>query len=87
MLGSPDDKNETNIATLTDKVIQKLEIYDQVWAVRDIGNAIQTESGIRHSKQGMSLVKEIVEFLEEDEGCADYFPYELIERLKEEWNL
>ena len=36
MLGSPDDKNETNIATLTDKVIQKLEIYDQVWAVRDI---------------------------------------------------
>ena len=45
------------------------------------------ENGIRHSKQGIALVQEIIEFLEEDEGCAETFPYETIDRLREEWNL
>ena len=87
MLGSPDYENEFNLAVLTDKIIQKLEIYDQVWAARDAGNTVQMENGIRHSKQGIALAQEIIEFLEEDEGCAETFPYETIDRLREEWNL
>ena len=87
MLGSPDYENEFNLAVLTDKIIQKLEIYDQVWVARDAGNTVQMENGIRHSKQGIALAQEIIEFLEEDEGCAETFPYETIERLSEEWNL
>lgn len=88
MLGSPDDDNELNYAVLTDKIIQKLEIYDQIWAARDVKNTVRMEnSGVLHSKRGVDLAQEIIDFLEEDEGCAVIFPYETIERLKEEWEL
>ena len=87
ILGSPDYKNELNLAVLTDKIIKKLEIYDQIWVSRDVGNTVQMENGIRHSKQGIVIAQEILEFLEENEGCAEKFPYETIDHLREEWNL
>ncbi len=88
ILGSPDDYNEVDFAVLTDKVIQKLEIYDQVWVARDVKNTVRMEkTGLLHSKRGIALAQEIIDFLEEDEGCAVIFPYETIDRLKEEWEL
>ena len=30
---------------------------------------------------------EIIKFLEEDEGCAEMFPYEMIEELKVEYKI
>ena len=88
ILGSPDDDNELNYAVLTDKIIQKLEIYDQIWAARDVKNTVRMEdSGVLHSKRGIDLAQEIIDFLEEDEGCAETFPYETIDRLREEWDL
>ena len=94
MLGSPGYSNEVNLAILTEKVIQKLEIYDQVWVARDAENAVQMKNGIYHSKQGIALAQEIIdfmeedaEFLEEDEAQADTSPYEIIDRLKDEWGL
>lgn len=39
-----------------------------------------------HSREGKKLAKEIMERLEEiPDGCAEYFPFEIIERLKKEY--
>ena len=37
------------------------------------------------SERGRRLAKKIVDFLLEDEGCAEYFPYNLIEELESEF--
>ena len=88
ILGSPDEGNELDFDVLTDKIIEKLEIYDQVWVARDAKNAVCMEnSGLLHSKRGIALAQKIIDFLEEDEGCAETFPYETIDRLREEWDL
>lgn len=55
-LGYPDEKNES--AYCSGKVISQLEIYDQVWAVRKLGDTVQKEDGgVRHSHQGIELTK------------------------------
>lgn len=38
-----------------------------------------------HSERGRRLAKKIVDFLLEDEECAEYFPYNLIEELESEF--
>ncbi len=86
LLGSPNEDNEMDFFFLINKIIQKLEIYDQIWVVRDLKNTIcMKKSNIVHSQQGMALVKEIIAYLEKDEGLANTFPFEIIDQLKEEW--
>lgn len=55
---------------------------------QDPENTIRMKrEGIFHSQKGMALVKEIIAYLEKDEGLADMFPFEIINQLKEEWEL
>ncbi len=45
----------------------------------------KSEGGVYHSQKGIELAKKIIEYLEENEGCAECFPYETIDKLKDEF--
>ena len=65
------------------KIITQLEIYDQVWAVRDMEHAIQKDHPtVRHSQQGTALARKLVDYMETHDGCAECYPYDIIEELK-----
>lgn len=84
LLGSPTEKNESAYSSGVSMVISQLEIYDQVWVTRKMDEAIQREDGgVRHSRQGIELAKQIVKCLEDNEGTAECFPYDEVEELRE----
>lgn len=83
LLGEPTEKNEYKYSSGVRKIISQLEIYDQVCTVRNFEQAVEKENnGIHHSRQGISLAKEIVSYMEDNEGDAECFPYEEIEELR-----
>lgn len=79
--GDPSEKNESFFSQEVDRVISHLEIYDQVWYVRE------GDSGNGHSKKATDIVVEILKILEENEGCAELYPYETIEQLKKDYRI
>lgn len=86
LLGYPTEKNESAYSSGVSKVISQLEIYDQAWAARKAGETVQNgDGGVRHSQQGIELAKQIVKYLECNEGDAECFPYDEIEELREEF--
>ena len=77
---------ETEFSTAVGIIVAQLEIYDQVWVARDAAHTVQkSEGGVYHSQKGIELAKKIIEYLEENEGCAECFPYEIIDKLKDEF--
>ena len=80
IMESPDDTNELEVSYQVGKIISQLEIYDQVWVARDLGNAVRIEEHL-HSKNGIELASKIVSVLLEDEGCAERFPYDVVDEL------
>lgn len=75
------EKNEMNFWQDVDGLVSQIEIYDQVWSVRDgsVGEG-------RHSKEAIELVRRFVHKLEEiPGGGAELFPFELIRDLKDEF--
>lgn len=85
-LDDPDYHNETEFSTAVGIIVAQLEIYDQVWVARDAAHTVQkSEGGVYHSQKGIELAKKIIEYLEENEGCAECFPYEIIDKLKDEF--
>lgn len=79
--GSPSWENESEYLSEISGIISQLEIYDQVWIAR------QGDFGNGHSKNATMLADEVLKVLEEDEGCAELFPYEIIEQLREEYKI
>lgn len=80
--GEATEKNEMDFSIDVRMIILQLEIYDQVWFVRHMPH-----EG-RHSIEAKELVAEIIDRLENiSDGCAEYFPFELIDELKEEYLL
>lgn len=78
--GEANEENEMNFLMEVEKLLFQVEIYDQIWYVRHM-----PETG-EHSREGTALVEEFIEHLENiPDGCAEYFPFELIEELKEEY--
>ena len=86
IMESPDDTNELEFSYQVGKIISQLEIYDQVWVARDLGNAVRIEERL-HSKNGIELAGKIVGVLLEDEGCAERFPYDVVDELKKEFGI
>lgn len=76
-----DEGNECNYSSSLARIILQLEVYDQAWAAMEKGNDNQAVVA-RHSVQGIKLAKQVVEYLEVNEGVAECFPYEKIEELK-----
>lgn len=61
-------------------LISQIEIYDQIWYVRHI-----PKDG-KHSMEAKKLVEEFIEKLKEiPDGGAECFPFEVIDRLREEY--
>lgn len=78
--GEANEGNEMEYDSDVNMLVSQIEIYDQIWYVR------HTPSGNRHSDEAVSLVKEFVARLEDiSDGCAECFPFEMIDKLKEEY--
>ena len=78
--GEANEDNEMEFGTDVEMILSQVEIYDQIWFVRHM-----PEEG-EHSREGIELVKAIVERLEGiPDGCAECFPFGMIEELKREY--
>lgn len=78
--GETNEENELDFSMDVEMIISQIEIYDQVWFGRHM-----TENE-RHSREVKTLVREFIKKLEEiPDGCAERFPFEIIERLREEY--
>ena len=74
------EKNELDYAVEVGQIISQIEIYDQIWFVRNIPKASN------HSEKAIELVKEFISMLEEiPDECAERFPFDTINELKEEF--
>ena len=77
--GEANENNEMEFSTDVGMILSQLEIYDRIWFVRHM-----PEEG-EHSREGIELVKKIMERLEGiPDGCAECFPFEMIDELKRE---
>ena len=78
--GEANENNEINFSLDVDYLVSQIEIYDQIWSVRHM-----PEEG-NHSAEAIALVKEFVSLLEEiPDGCSEYFPFDVIDDLREEY--
>ena len=74
--GAATEANESSFCHDVRQVIAQFEIYDQRWPTRGM------EEG-RHSQKAIRLVQEIIARLQAiPDGCAERFPFELIEELE-----
>ena len=74
------EKNEIDFSIDVNMLVSQIEIYDQIWFVRHM-----PENG-DHSREAVELVREFVTRLEEiPDGCAELFPFELIDALRKEY--
>ena len=78
--GEANEANEMHFSSNVERLVSQIEIYDQFWSVRHMPK----ERG--HSVEAVSLVREFVDrLLEILDGCAECFPFELIDELKLEY--
>ena len=78
--GEATEENEMEFSIDVGMIISQLEIYDRVWFIRHMPK--QGE----HSQEARELVREIITRLEEiPDGCAERFPFETIDALKQEY--
>lgn len=85
-LDYPTEDNESAYSYAVRRIISQLEIYDQVCVTRNFEESIQKElGGVRHSREGIELAGRIVEYLEDNDGTAECFPWEEIGELRNEF--
>ena len=78
--GEANEENEMNFSADVEALVAQIEVYDQIWYVRHM-----PPNGGR-SMEAKELVREFIARLESiPDGCAECFPFELIERLREEY--
>lgn len=78
--GEANEDNELNFQMDVEAIIAQIEIYDQIWFVRNM-----PKNG-KHSTEAVQLVKEFVSMLKEiPDGCAELFPFETIDALEQEY--
>lgn len=78
--GEANEKNELDFSIDVDMLVSQIEIYDQIWYVRHM-----PENG-EHSQEAVDLVRKFIARLEEiPDGCAEIFPFELIDTLRKEY--
>lgn len=78
--GEANERNESDFSLEVQHLFSQVEIYDQVWFIRD-GDYMN-----KHSRKGVALVRDFVKALQTiPDGCAELFPFEMIDWLKEEY--
>ena len=86
--GEANERNEFYFYMDVGRLVSQIEIYDQVWFAREgrtraIGDDSESE---KHSSKAVELVRRFVAELEEiPDGCAELFPFELIDELRREY--
>lgn len=84
--GEANEMNEMNFSADVSLFVYQIEAYDQVWYARHGDVDGKRGLGSRHSAEAVSLVKEFIAKLEAiPDGCAECFPFELIDELKHEY--
>ena len=79
--GEANYRNEANFSFDVYQLVSQIEIYDRIWYIRHM-----TDDAREHSEEGKKLVAEFIKMLEDiPDGCADCFPFELIEELRKEY--
>ena len=74
------EENESDFQQDVEMLVSQIEIYDQIWYVRHIPG-----EG-KHSQEAVDLVREFVDILKDiPDGCAELFPFELIDELMNEY--
>ncbi len=87
-LGDPTEANEPDYWTKTQQIIAQLEIYDQVWYVRE-RNYPDEPGEHDHSKHARALVEQILDILEvwALNSSVELFPYDEINELEETYGI
>lgn len=81
--GSANEVNEWIYSEEMEKIIYQLEIYDQIHLMKK-----DAERCMGHSKLGQKLASEVIARLEQiPDECAECFPFDLIDDLREEYGL
>lgn len=76
------EDNEMDFSLDVDMIISQLEIYDQLWFVREGSSKMNPN----HSDRGIALAKEIISNLENlPDGGAEMFPFDTIDELSREY--
>ena len=94
--GHADERNEMEFSSSIEQVITRLEIYDQVWYVREMSKPWKDDSACpdgsaqtsRHSRHATEIARVIVDELLQvaNDGCsAELFPYQTIDMLCREY--
>ncbi len=80
-------QNESNVYCEVRSILSQIEIYDQLWFVRE-GNFKTDENHMicGHSQHATIVIQEIIKRLESVDTCED-FPYDIIDELKKEYEL
>lgn len=74
------EDNEMDFESEVWRIVSQIEIYDQIWSVRNTSNVGE------HSKKAVDLIAEFIAVLEEiPDGCAETFPFEMIDELRAEY--
>lgn len=78
--GVANERNEMDFSLDVRRLLYQVDIYDHIWFVRHMpGNG-------KHSHEGTSLIQDFVKRLEEiPDECAECFPFEMIEELRNEY--
>ena len=78
--GEANEENEMDFSIDVEGILSQVEIYDQVWYVREY------QETMRHSQRAVRLIKEIIVRLENIvDGGAECVPFETIEELRKEY--
>lgn len=89
-LGLPDGYNDFSFFEEMRKIYRKLDIYDEVLMERYPEKAIHyhvENSDFSHSENVIQVVNEMIQIMEDNEGCGELFPYEAINALRDDYFL
>lgn len=78
--GSANERNELDFSLDVRRLLYQVEIYDRICFVRHM------PENRKHSQEGISLIQDFVKRLKEiPDECAECFPFEMIEELRNEY--
>ena len=89
-LGDLDESNEFSFFDDMSRIYRKLDIYDEAMMKRYPEQIVhcKSENGeADHSVHVIHIVKQMIRILEKNEGCAEMFPYDAIDTLREDYSL
>lgn len=86
--GEPTEDNESMFLNGVRKIINQLEVYDQFWCGCELNDATQDKlGGSCHSRRGLMLSKQIISLMKANEGVAEFYPYNEIDELEQEYRI